>query len=497
MRNRADLTGNKRVCDRGTCGACTMIVDGRTVYSCSMLAIEVQGKQIRTVDGLADGNDAAPGAAGVLRHTTALMCGFCTPGFVDRDGRAAREAPERRRPSRRAKALDGNICRCGTFVRILEAGARRRRGWPVADQQVAAKSRRRGPSRSSTRSTRGREAGAARHARSSGSTARTRSPAARSTPTTSTVPGCSTAGSSARRIAHARVVSIDLAAAEKAPGVKAALACEASRARKVMYQGDEVAAVAADTEEQARRRGAPDQGPVRGAAAPRDRRAGDGARRAGRVPGRQHRARARRRRPAISTPASSRPRTSSKRPTRRRCSTHVCLETHGCVCEWDGDKLTAWVSTQAVHGTRAGFAQALEIPQANVRVITAVHGRRLRQQVRPRRAGHHLREAGEAGRRAGQADARSQGRAPRRPATGRRRSRTSRPASTADGMLTAFDARELGHRRRRRRRRASRCRTSTSSRTAGARTRTSTSTPASSARCARRAIRRAASSPKS
>src|SRR6266850_396509 len=56
IRNRADLTGNKRVCDRGACGACTMIVDGRTVYSCSTLAIEVQGKQIRTVDGLASAN---------------------------------------------------------------------------------------------------------------------------------------------------------------------------------------------------------------------------------------------------------------------------------------------------------------------------------------------------------------------------------------------------------------------------------------------------------
>src|SRR5947209_6074165 len=55
LRNRADLTGNKRVCDRGACGACTMIVDGRTVYACSTLAIDVQGKQIRTVEGLASG----------------------------------------------------------------------------------------------------------------------------------------------------------------------------------------------------------------------------------------------------------------------------------------------------------------------------------------------------------------------------------------------------------------------------------------------------------
>src|SRR5262249_58987627 len=60
LRTRADLTGNKRVCDRGACGACTMIVDGRTVYSCSTLAIEVQGKQIRTVDGLSTGNTLHP-----------------------------------------------------------------------------------------------------------------------------------------------------------------------------------------------------------------------------------------------------------------------------------------------------------------------------------------------------------------------------------------------------------------------------------------------------
>jgi xanthine dehydrogenase YagR molybdenum-binding subunit len=75
-------------------------------------------------------------------------------------------------------------------------------------------------------------------------------------------------------------------------------------------------------------------------------------------------------------------------PTRTQVQTHVSLETHGCVCEWDGDKLTAWVSTQAVHGTREGFAQALGIPQANVRVITEHMGGGLRQQVRPRRPGH-------------------------------------------------------------------------------------------------------------
>ncbi len=97
LRNRADLTGNKRVCDRGTCGACTMIVDGRTVYSCSTLAIEVQGKQIRTVDGLATGNGTLHPVQQAFCDTDALMCGFCTPGFVDGDGRAPREASATRR----------------------------------------------------------------------------------------------------------------------------------------------------------------------------------------------------------------------------------------------------------------------------------------------------------------------------------------------------------------------------------------------------------------
>ena len=90
LRMRADLTGNKRGCDRGACGACTMIVDGRPVYSCSTLAIEVQGKQIRTVDGLANGDDAAPGAAGLLRQGRADVR-LLHAGLRHGERRAARE----------------------------------------------------------------------------------------------------------------------------------------------------------------------------------------------------------------------------------------------------------------------------------------------------------------------------------------------------------------------------------------------------------------------
>ena len=119
VRNRADLTGNKRVCDRGSCGACTMIVDGRTVYSCSTLAIEVQGKQIRTVDGLANGATLHP-VQQAFCDVDALMCGFCTPGFVVATVALLEKHPNAT-PEQMRKGLDGNICRCGTFVRIMEA----------------------------------------------------------------------------------------------------------------------------------------------------------------------------------------------------------------------------------------------------------------------------------------------------------------------------------------------------------------------------------------
>jgi len=119
LRMRADLTGNKRVCDRGSCGACTMIVDGRTVYSCSTLAIDVQGKQVRTVDGLANG-DALHPVQRAFCDVDALMCGFCTPGFVVATVALLEKYPNATR-EQVAKELDGNVCRCGTFVRIMEA----------------------------------------------------------------------------------------------------------------------------------------------------------------------------------------------------------------------------------------------------------------------------------------------------------------------------------------------------------------------------------------
>lgn len=118
-RTRLNITGVKRVCDRGSCGACTMIVDGRTVYSCSMLAVEAQGKTIRTVESLAEGTVLHP-VQQAFCDKDGLMCGFCTPGFVVATAALLEKNPKPTAEQAR-KALDGNICRCGTYVRVLEA----------------------------------------------------------------------------------------------------------------------------------------------------------------------------------------------------------------------------------------------------------------------------------------------------------------------------------------------------------------------------------------
>ena len=112
-------TGNKRGCDRGACGACTMLVDNRPVYACSTLAIEVQGKRIRNVAGLASGDRLHP-VQQAFCEKDALMCGFCTPGFIMASVGLLEKHPNPT-PDQIKKGLDGNICRCGTFNRIFEA----------------------------------------------------------------------------------------------------------------------------------------------------------------------------------------------------------------------------------------------------------------------------------------------------------------------------------------------------------------------------------------
>ena len=126
MRTRLDITGQKRVCDRGACGACTVIIEGRTYYSCSMLAIEAQGKNIRTVDGLANGNTLHP-VQQAFCDNDGLMCGFCTPGFVMSTvallEKNPNPTPEQAKKSARRKSLSMR-----NEHRRAEGGARRRKG---------------------------------------------------------------------------------------------------------------------------------------------------------------------------------------------------------------------------------------------------------------------------------------------------------------------------------------------------------------------------------
>lgn len=119
MRTRLDITGPKRVCDRGACGACTVIIEGRTYYSCSMLAIDAQGKNIRTVEGLSSGDALHPVQQAFCDHD-GLMCGFCTPGFVMATVALLEQIPNPTAEQAR-KALDGNLCRCGTNIGVLKA----------------------------------------------------------------------------------------------------------------------------------------------------------------------------------------------------------------------------------------------------------------------------------------------------------------------------------------------------------------------------------------
>jgi xanthine dehydrogenase YagT iron-sulfur-binding subunit len=119
LRNYLDVTGCKRVCDRGTCGACTVMLDGKPVYSCSMFAVEAQGKEIRTAESLVAGDkiDAVPAA---FAHNDAQQCGFCTPGFVVAM-RAAFNKNSKATPAEIEEALSGNICRCGTYQQMRDA----------------------------------------------------------------------------------------------------------------------------------------------------------------------------------------------------------------------------------------------------------------------------------------------------------------------------------------------------------------------------------------
>ncbi len=119
LRDHAGLTGAKEVCDRGTCGACTVLFDGAPIYSCSKLAIDAQGHAITTVEGLAERGKLSKVQQAFVEQD-ALMCGYCTPGFVVSVTGLLKKTPHPTADQVR-RACAGNLCRCGTYPRVLQA----------------------------------------------------------------------------------------------------------------------------------------------------------------------------------------------------------------------------------------------------------------------------------------------------------------------------------------------------------------------------------------
>ena len=120
LRERLDLTGTKKGCDRGQCGACTVIVDGRRINSCLALAISHDGADVLTIEGVAQGDRLHPVQEAFLAHD-GLQCGFCTPGQIMSAIGLIQEAQAGDDPERVREGMSGNLCRCGAYKGITDA----------------------------------------------------------------------------------------------------------------------------------------------------------------------------------------------------------------------------------------------------------------------------------------------------------------------------------------------------------------------------------------
>jgi len=119
LRWHFQLTGTKEVCDRGSCGGCSVLVDGKLIVSCMMLAVDAVGCEIITVEGLAKGDELSDVQEAFVRHD-ALQCGFCTPGLV-MASHALLEGNPKPSLNQIKRGLSGNICRCGTYTNVFNA----------------------------------------------------------------------------------------------------------------------------------------------------------------------------------------------------------------------------------------------------------------------------------------------------------------------------------------------------------------------------------------
>jgi xanthine dehydrogenase YagT iron-sulfur-binding subunit len=139
LRERLHLTGTKKGCDRGQCGACTVLLDGRRINSCLALAVSHDGAEILTIEGVSNGNELHPMQAAFIAHD-GLQCGFCTPGQIMSAIGLVMEGQAGDDPERVREGMSGNLCRCGAYAGITEAVLEAQRQMANPDKSDVAKS---------------------------------------------------------------------------------------------------------------------------------------------------------------------------------------------------------------------------------------------------------------------------------------------------------------------------------------------------------------------
>jgi xanthine dehydrogenase YagT iron-sulfur-binding subunit len=137
LRERLDLTGTKKGCDRGQCGACTVLVDGRRINSCLALALSCDGAEILTIEGIARGEELHPVQAAFIAHD-GFQCGFCTPGQIMSAIGLIQEGQAGDDSERVREGMSGNLCRCGAYSGITDAVLDAQKSLAETDRRQAA-----------------------------------------------------------------------------------------------------------------------------------------------------------------------------------------------------------------------------------------------------------------------------------------------------------------------------------------------------------------------